>query len=226
MEMPYCSYSRRKIETVGAHPETNTHSQEKECYGSSDEGPGVWHSPRCAPNNRCAPCGDLFVHDNLKCRHRPRDVLDRDFAQILEIQIQLVANLIVHITRYADATSLGEAFEAGRYVDPVSVDIITVDDHVAYIDPNTIEDLALIGDVLVAIAHCALHLDGKRNRIDDAFELHERAVTHQLDGAAIVLGGLGIDQFCPMTFQGGKRSSFVLAHKPRVAHNISREDGG
>ena len=53
-----------------------------------------------------------------------------------------------------------------------------------------------------------------RDRVDDAGELAERAVAHELDDAAAVLGDERLDQLLPVRLQSGERAGLVALHKP------------
>ena len=57
-------------------------------------------------------------------------------AHVLERHIDTVANLIIGAAREAYPAGLGKPFQPGRHVDPVALDIVAVDHHVAEIDPE------------------------------------------------------------------------------------------
>jgi hypothetical protein len=67
--------------------------------------------------------------------------------------------------------------------------------------PDPEVDATLIGYFGVAFGHAPLY--GKRafDRIDHAGELHERAITHQLDDTAVVVSDSGVDQLVPMALE-------------------------
>ena len=79
-----------------------------------------WRRPRHFDRDRCGVLdeGDAVDAD------RPRDVLDRLLAHVLETEVELVAHLVVDIARNHDAARLGERFQPRRHVDAVAVDIV------------------------------------------------------------------------------------------------------
>jgi hypothetical protein len=64
------------------------------------------------------------------------------------------------------------------------------------------------------------NFDGKRNGIDDAGELHQRAVAHELNRAPVILSRLRLDQFLAMGLEGSQRAHFILAHEAAVADHV------
>ena len=68
--------------------------------------------------------------------HRLGDVLDRLFAQILVAQRQLVLDMVIHRPRDADAARLGQAFQSCGNVDPVPVEPLALDNHIAHVDAD------------------------------------------------------------------------------------------
>ena len=51
-------------------------------------------------------------------------------------KIKFAGSILLHARRDADAAWLGQAFEAGRDVDPVTEDVTVLDDHVALMDAD------------------------------------------------------------------------------------------
>ena len=73
--------------------------------------------------------------------------------------------------------------------------------------------------------HFALHLDRTAHRVDDAGELDQQAVAGGLDDATPMLGDFGIAEFTANRTQRRERALFVLAHQPRIAGDIDRQNG-
>src|SRR4051794_24403597 len=67
--------------------------------------------------------------------HRPRDVLQRRFADIVEIEIEPARGVLLNPRRDADAARLGNAFEPRRDIDPVAENVAVLDD-VALVDAD------------------------------------------------------------------------------------------
>ncbi len=73
---------------------------------------------------------------------------------------------------------------------------------------------------LIAVGHSALDHGSTLDGIDDAGELDERAVAHELDDAAVVLLDRGVDQFATAALQSLERAYLVLAHEAAVANHV------
>jgi hypothetical protein len=124
---------------------------------------------------------------------RPTDVLDRLLTQIFKTETELVADFIAHVARDHDATGIGKSLQPRRNVDPVTKNIIVVDDDVADIDADTELNIGFGWHVAVPLDHAALDIDGTAHRIDNADEFHQHPVARGFDDATSVFGDHGID---------------------------------
>ena len=77
--------------------------------------------------------------------HGSDDVFDFLFAQILELHLQLAANLAIDIARDADPARLGERLEPRRQIDAVAIEVAALDDHIAEIDADAQKDVLIGG---------------------------------------------------------------------------------
>src|SRR5215472_14084926 len=80
-------------------------------------------------------------------------------------------------------------------------------------------------DNAVTGAHLVLDLDRAAHRVDDAGELDEEAVAGRFDDATPMLGDFGIGEFPADRTQRSERALLVLAHQPRIAGDIDRQNG-
>ena len=78
-----------------------------------------------------------------------RDVLQALRAEILEIILDLVGDLVVDDPRDIDAARLGQRLEPRRDIDAVAEHVAALDDDVAEIDPDPHGDALLVGQRLV-----------------------------------------------------------------------------
>src|SRR6185437_4059927 len=60
---------------------------------------------------------------------------------------------------------------------------------------------------------------------DDAGELDERPIAHQLDDAP-AMGSDARHDDLPIGLQPVERARLIQLHEARIAHNVSRHDGG
>ena len=74
--------------------------------------------------------------------------------------------------------------------------------------------------------HRPLHLGGAADRIDDTREFRQHPVAGILDGTAVMLRDLRINQFAEMRPEPFVRPFLVIAHETRITDHISGEDCG
>ena len=70
--------------------------------------------------------------------NRSADVLHRLFAKRYEPHRHIGTDMVMDLLRQHDAAWLRDAFETGRHIDAIAVDVVSVDDHVTEVkaDPK------------------------------------------------------------------------------------------
>src|SRR5438045_219709 len=96
--------------------------------------------------------------------------------------------------RNGDAARLGQLLQPRRDIDTIAMPIFAFDNHVAEIDPDAQVDATILGKTRIALSHSALHDRRARDCLDNASELCEQSVAHQLEDAALMLDNLRLDQ--------------------------------
>ncbi len=107
-----------------------------------------------------------------------------------------------------------------RAVHAVAGDVLTIDDDFTEIDADPIPDLAHFWNACIARRHRLLNRDGDVDGADHAGELHQRAIDHQFDDAAVIFGGLGFNRFFAKRLELRKRPRIVGGHQPAVADDV------
>ena len=168
------------------------------------------------------------VQSDAKGRDRPDDVLDGLLAEILERDVEPVADLdlVAHRARHADAARLGQLLQTRGHVHAVAEDVVVLEDHVAEVDADAELDPAGRRHVGVAPRHAALDLDRALHRVGNALELDQQAVAGGLDDAAPVLGDRRVDQLEPVGLEARERAGLVGLHQPAVADHVGRQNRG
>jgi hypothetical protein len=115
---------------------------------------------------------------------------------------------------------------SGRNSTPAASNVSAVNDDVTKIDADAKPDHLDGGRVPLAIEHSALHLDGAPHRVDNTAKFDQHAVAGRFDNSTAVLGDLGINKLPPMRPEAVERSFLIGAHQPRVARDISGQNGG
>ena len=103
-------------------------------------------------------------------------------------QVELALHLVVGGARDQHAARRAKLLKARRDVHAVAEQIVAFDHHVAEIDAYPKDDAALGRSRGLVCGNTCLHRHGTGDRIDDGAKLHQGAIAHQLDDAALVLG--------------------------------------
>jgi hypothetical protein len=109
--------------------------------------------------------------------YRARDVPDRVLAQVLELRLHLARHLIAYRARQRDAAGLGQRLQARGHVDAVAVDVVTLDDDLAEVDPIRTDAIGRGERLRRSFVDCA-----RVDRRDDACDL-TNAPCPSADGA-------------------------------------------
>src|SRR5215471_9250233 len=125
----------------------------------------------------------------------PCDISQRLLAHVFEGEIEAPCRILLDAGRYANAARLGQAFEAGGDIDPITEDVAALDDDITDIDPDAKFNAVVGRNVDIALGDRLLHLDRAPQRVDDAGKLGQEAVTGRLDDAPVMAGKLRIDGF-------------------------------
>ena len=105
-------------------------------------------------------------------------------AQVLEGNIELVAHLITHHAADADPAWLGQGFEPCRDIDPVSEDVLALDNDIAKIDPELGTRYAPLARWPHFAPPCPAEPRQRSAPLDHAYELDKQPVGGGLDDAA------------------------------------------
>src|SRR5215217_4179090 len=84
------------------------------------------------------------VEEHAVDRHIHGDVLDRLWTEIIEAQHQLAFDVIEHCAGNQNAAWVSECLQAGGNVDPITIEIAPVNDHVAEVDADAKPHLPLL----------------------------------------------------------------------------------
>ena len=157
---------------------------------------------------------------------RPRQVSEREVAEVDDAGAEGVAGLLGGGAGDGDAARLGVRLEPGRDVDAVAVDVVALDDDLGGVDGHAEQDPlfgrlvgGLSGDALLERA-CAA--DG----VTRGVEQREEAVAGVLDGPAAVLLDAGVQSLGAQAHQPGVREVLVRLHESAVADHVGDQDRG
>ena len=157
--------------------------------------------------------------------HRPRDVLEVLVAEIDEIRIDLAAHVVIGRARDQNAARLANPLQPRRDVDAVAENVVALDQHVAEIDADAVDDALGFGRPGVALDHQLLDRNRAFDGGDDRRKLQQQAVARRLDDAPAD-ACYDWARRLAMLPNAKRRPRLVLAHESRVADDVGGEDRG
>jgi hypothetical protein len=160
------------------------------------------------------------------CADQLIDVLDLLIAQIDKDLLNLSVNLLEYGAGDQNAARLRHLLEARRDVDAITMNVISVYDHVAKIDADTKDDHTLVRHLGVTHCHALLKCDSAFDGVDRACELDEQAIAHHLHQPSVMLGNRRVNQFGTMGSQRTVCSNLIHAHESAVAGHVRAQDRG
>jgi hypothetical protein len=126
----------------------------------------------------------------------------------------------------ANTPGLRHCFQARGDVYPVTIDIVSVHNDVAEIDPNAEPERPGFGGALIRISHATLDRRGTLDRIYDAGELDERTIAHQFDYTAAERFYRGVNHFPTAFFKSRERADLILSHEAAITNHVGGQNSG
>jgi hypothetical protein len=75
-------------------------------------------------------------------------------------------------------------------------------------------------DIVVALKHAALNVDGAAHCVNNANEFHQHPISRGFNNSTTVFCYLGIDQFSAMCFELPQRAFFIGTHQSAVTGDV------
>jgi len=107
-------------------------------------------------------------------------------AEILELEVELVGDVMISHLRDEDRPRLGQSFNPRRDIDAVSENVAVLGDDIAEVDADAYRDALLFRQFPVPLCHRVAQRRGATRRLDDAVELDKQSFTSCADDAAAV----------------------------------------
>jgi hypothetical protein len=125
----------------------------------------------------------------------------------------------------ADATGFGDALQPRRNVDPVTEDVIALDQHVAEMDADAPFHSAVAGATSIPFHRQHLQCDRALDGADHRAELDQHPVARRFHNPAAMLGDERVGGGAMLT-QCRRGACLVEPHQARIARDISGKDRG
>jgi len=100
------------------------------------------------------------------------------------------------------------------------VPVPSLDYDLTEVNANAHLDALILINARIALRHFLLHRNRAFDCIEDACELRQQAVTHELEDAPVVLFDLRLEQFLAEYAQAVERSCLVALHQCRVTDHV------
>ena len=127
--------------------------------------------------------------------HGLSDILDFLLAPELVIKRQVIANRGAHGFRDTNGARLGQTLQACGYIDTITIDLAPIDDDFTEIDADTKLDLAIIGQILIALLKILLDRYRTDEGVGHGGEISEHGITGEENtGAFMVIVSFGPDE--------------------------------
>ncbi len=155
---------------------------------------------------------------------RASDILEFLFAHVGEVQI--VADLLAHGRRDADAVDRGQRFQPGCDVDTVACDVVAVDDDVADIDSDSEANSVGRGLPLFKLHHSTLNIETALHGGDGAAEFSQEPVASRPDDPSSVFFHLDKIHVFAKPPQSRECQRLVALHHAAEPGDVGKHDGG
>src|SRR6267378_6913592 len=96
-----------------------------------------------------------------------------------------------------DPAGRGNALQAGRDVDTVAKNILSLNNHVAHVHAHAKFDALILRCTSISFSDATLQLGGARHRVHDTGKLHQHSVAGQFDDSSLMLADFGINEISP-----------------------------
>src|ERR1700682_5723879 len=124
----------------------------------------------------------------------------------------------------ADTARRCDPFETHCNIDPITIDVIFVDDNITDVDADAKFDPLDLRYIDILFGHAALNFDGTSHGVDHAGELNESAVPGILDDSSAMISDFGIKKRLSKSFQLRQRAFFVDPYQAARARDIRRQN--
>ena len=133
--------------------------------------------------------------------------------------------MVVGRARDQHAARLANALQPRRDIDAVAENVVALDQHVAEIDADAVDDALRLRRLGVALDHQLLDRDRAFDGGDDGGKLQQQPVARRLDDAPAEARH-DRPRRLAMLAHRPRRPRLVLAHQARVADDVDGEDRG
>ena len=129
--------------------------------------------------------------------HRAGNVLEALLSNVVEGEVETPGYILLNTGGNANASGLGQTFEPGRDVHPVTEDVVVLHNDVALVNTDPKLDAIVVRYSSILLTHRVLPLGRTTQCINHTGKFDQQAITGRFDDAASVFGDFRIDNLCP-----------------------------
>ena len=134
-------------------------------------------------------------------------------------------HMVAHRSSDTDTARGTFGLDSGRHIHCVAVQVCSIGNGVADIDPDTKANGSIWRLISVENWHLLLHLDGTAHGTVDAVEHDEQRIAPSLDDPAAVLVNRRVDEVAAQSPQPFQSSRIVQADQTAIANHIRVDHG-
>ncbi len=153
------------------------------------------------------------------------DIFQRFLAEIDERDLDPPADVLMRRTGDQDAAGFADTLEPRSDIDALAENVLALNQDIAEMDADTVDDAPGFGNDGVAFNHQLLDCDRAFDRVDDGRKLQQQSVAHGLDDAPAPARDDWQRRFTMLPHRP-RRPGLVLAHEARIADDVDRHDRG
>jgi hypothetical protein len=157
--------------------------------------------------------------------NRVSDILYLPVSQRLIGAYEFILDLLIDAARDIKVPRVGNSLKARCNVNTLSVNIVTLNDYVAKMDTDPIENPLFPRKRCVTPNHALLNNDGAADGFDRTIEHRQKAITGIFDKPAVVLRDRRFNNVAPVPLHPRVRSFFVESHQAAIASYVTSHDG-
>ena len=133
--------------------------------------------------------------------------------------------MLVGRARNQHAARLANPLQPRRDIDALAENVVALDQHVAEVDADAVDDALGLGHVGVALGHQLLDGDRAFDGGDDGRKFQQQPVAHRLDDAPAELRHERPRRLAMLAHRA-RRPRLVLAHQAGIADDVDGHDRG
>ena len=103
------------------------------------------------------------------------------------VQIYFFLYLIINNSGDTNAAGLGQSLQARSHINAVSINFLSLLDHITEVDADAVFHLTAVGNFGISLGQLLLYLHCTSNSVHHTFKFRKQVVTRRINHAALIL---------------------------------------